>query len=463
MSNVLISRIRVNKLFGLYTYSLPSASEFSNAAILYGDNGVGKSTILRLAFHLISAATDRGHRTALYEAKFESLELDLSNGFTLSAKQRPKNDYVILELSILEFGKLKAFWEFVPRNKRRLMTLSGEEIELELEDSELKKAMSHYHFYRVNESSPQHLEKQYFSQLKAIAPTTYILNADRRLDSDSVADPSDEVELRSVMKYEDSKKINDLVTRSREIALTQALSAASKWIGKKAVQSANKGTENVHTVYGSVLKHLITPPAIFTDNKNTSNPSELITRLNDIEQETSEYSKYELATPLVTTEFKKALNHRSALKKKLSSDLLTPYIESLESRLKAVEPIYKVIHKFIETINLMLSDKSIAFTVSQGFSFRNRNGEILGPGQLSSGEQQLLLLFCYIMVARETPSVFMIDEPEISLNIKWQRQLVKSLLDITDGSRIQFIFASHSLELLAQHRERVVKLEAFYE
>jgi ABC-type glutathione transport system ATPase component len=52
----------------------------------------------------------------------------------------------------------------------------------------------------------------------------------------------------------------------------------------------------------------------------------------------------------------------------------------------------------------------------------------------------------------------MIDEPEISLNVKWQRQLVQALLDITESANIQFIFASHSMELLAQHMSRVVKL-----
>ncbi|HAV1455310.1 TPA: ATP-binding protein, partial [Enterobacter hormaechei subsp. steigerwaltii] len=55
--------------------------------------------------------------------------------------------------------------------------------------------------------------------------------------------------------------------------------------------------------------------------------------------------------------------------------------------------------------------------------------------------------------------IFMIDEPEISLNIKWQRIIINSLLDITDGANIQFIFASHSLEIISQHRHRVVKLE----
>ena len=109
--------------------------------------------------------------------------------------------------------------------------------------------------------------------------------------------------------------------------------------------------------------------------------------------------------------------------------------------------------------NGLLRDKTISFKLSQGFSLQNRLGVPLAPAQLSSGEQQLLLLFCYVLTARDNPTIFMIDEPEISLNIKWQRQLVKFLLDITEGASIQFVFASHSMELLAQHRSRVVKLE----
>lgn len=62
MAARLISYIKVEKLFGLYTYKIPETGELSNAAILYGDNGVGKSTLLRLVFHLLSAAHNRGRR-----------------------------------------------------------------------------------------------------------------------------------------------------------------------------------------------------------------------------------------------------------------------------------------------------------------------------------------------------------------------------------------------------------------
>jgi energy-coupling factor transporter ATP-binding protein EcfA2 len=110
-------------------------------------------------------------------------------------------------------------------------------------------------------------------------------------------------------------------------------------------------------------------------------------------------------------------------------------------------------------MNGFLNDKSISFKLSQGFSITNALGQTLTTSQLSSGEQQLFLLFCYVMIRRDKPSVFMIDEPEISLNVKWQRKLVQSLLDLTSGSPIQFLFASHSIELLAQHEARVVRME----
>ena len=42
---------------------------------------------------------------------------------------------------------------------------------------------------------------------------------------------------------------------------------------------------------------------------------------------------------------------------------------------------------------------------------------------LSSGEQQLLFMLCAVALMRDNDSLVLIDEPEISLNIKWQRKI----------------------------------------
>lgn len=454
----LITAIRVQKLFGLYTYNLPDTGEFSNAAILYGDNGVGKSTLLRLAFHLLSTANDKGHRGALYKSDFKTLEVDLASGVTISAKIDDKTSGRLLTMEISRKNDKLAIWEYQPKAERSSL-FEEEVVFVELtQNGERVLRRGHQKNRKHSIDSIPRGNDAFLSVLSKFSPAIFILNAERRLDSDTVSDPSDEIELRRVMRYEEPKRINELLVRSREIALSQALATASKWISQKAVIGANQGSMNVHSVYIDVLSRLRETTGINQVAVSERSHSSLIEQLAAIENKTNELSKYELATTLSTSEFQEALRHKVTNNRDLAADLLQPYIKSLEGRLNAVDPIYQIINRFVSLINGFLNDKQISFKLSQGFHITNKLGSPLSPAQLSSGEQQLLLLFCYVLTARDKPSVFMIDEPEISLNIKWQRQLIQSLLDITINSDIQFIFASHSMELLSQHRNRVIRL-----
>ena len=258
------------------------------------------------------------------------------------------------------------------------------------------------------------------------------------------------------MHFDTPSSINELVQRSREIGLSQALSSASRWISQKAIIGTNQGSTNVHTVYTDVVNKIVSPYSTFESETSVAS---LVERLKKIEVRISDHAHYDLATELSTKDFIEALELENEQKSELAAELLKPYIQSLERKLEAVDPIYEVIDSFVKAINEFLNDKTINYQLGKGFRILNPFEVELEASQLSSGEQQLLLLFCYVITARDKPSVFMIDEPEISLNIKWQRQLIQALLQITEGSDIQFIFASHSMELLAQHRHRVVKLE----
>lgn len=457
MTARLISSIRIEKLFGLYTYDVPGIGELSNAAILYGDNGVGKSTLLRLVFHLLSAADNRGHRTALYNAKFSRLEVNLSTGVKLTAQSSGEESKKLLVLEIEDNNKKIAGWDYRPKDQERHFESESFIIDIDDEGNQRVRRRARSTQKRDGDNVPRN-EYIYLGELNKRVPTLFILNADRRLDSDSVPDPSDEVELRRIMQYGEPRRINELVSRSREIALSQALGTASRWISQKAVLGTNKGSMNVHSVYGDVLRRIVSPSSFRNESGVQGTATDLVKQLSYIDTKTSEHARYELATHLPTIDFRKALSGRSKQKNELAAELLKPYIKSLEGRLEAVEPIYQLTDKFVTLVNNLLRDKTISFKLSQGFNIQNSLGEKLTPAQLSSGEQQLLLLFCHVLTARDAPTIFMIDEPEISLNIKWQRQLVQALLDITSNANIQFIFASHSMELLAQHRNRVVKL-----
>ncbi|MBC8949426.1 AAA family ATPase [Xenorhabdus sp. TS4] len=470
MDQHLIKSIYVEKLFGLYTYDFDNDKLNNSAVIFYGDNGVGKSTLLRLAFHLLSPSNSRGHRTALIKTNFQLLKVELTSGYILTARPNlTKNEPNVMVLDIIKDDVIIARWNHRPdaAGSRRMIIddddviyFNDDEV-IYLNDREafeylpgrLKKNQKKDPLRKVTS------QKLYLEILKKIAPITFILNADRRLDGDTISNPDDEVELRQVVRMGTPKRIQDLVLRSREIALSQALSAATKWIARKAVQGTNQGTDNVHSTYVRILKQLVS-----TSNKDETTFQDndidtLKSNLKKIGSETFSLAKYELTSFLEMSEFEKILSTASKSERVLSAELLKPYIESLDGRLEGVRTIYQILDRFISTINGLLTDKEIRFQLSQGFQIINKFGDVLQPAQLSSGEQQLLLLFCYVLVARDTPSIFMIDEPEISLNIKWQRIIINSLLDITDGANIQFIFASHSLEIISQHRNRVIKLE----
>ncbi len=139
--------------------------------------------------------------------------------------------------------------------------------------------------------------------------------------------------------------------------------------------------------------------------------------------------------------------------------VLKPYVESVAARLDALENIKALFNLFVKQLNQFFADKTIHLQVQDGLKITTSDSaQTLSPQMLSSGEKQLLLLFCNTLIARDKATIFIIDEPEISLNIKWQRQLIRTLLNLTQDSQVQFLLATHSIELLSQYRSHVVKL-----
>jgi len=469
----LIRAIKVKDLFGLYGYELPAGGKaLQDAAILYGDNGLGKSTILRLVFHLLSTSGKKGHRTALLKVPYRTLDVELASGVTLRAHRRAKAiDALEVVLTIHRGSKTLVEWVFAGQGHAVAEEVIAGAVDFgderpKPEHIRIKEGPDGKYILvfestsaRARKSFPRG-EAAYMQELARHVPTVFLVNAERRLDSDAVSDPGDEVELRRTLRMEEPKRLNDLVVRSREIALSQALSAASRWLSRQAVQGANRGSTNVHSVYVNVLKHLVAPTKKNTEASESADPAKLLGRIAEIEAVSAQLAKYELTPALSTVDFRRALQATAKSKRELAANLLRPYVESLEGRLTALEPIYKVVDDFVSIVNGFLNDKAISYSFGSGFRITNRLGNDLGSPLLSSGEQQLLLLFCYVLISRDKPSVFIIDEPEISLNVKWQRKLVQSLLSITKGAQIQYIFASHSMELIAQHRGKVVKLES---
>jgi ABC-type Mn2+/Zn2+ transport system ATPase subunit len=460
-----IESIKVEKLFGQFDYEVPADGALKNPSILYGDNGVGKSTLLTLVFHLLSSAGDRGHRTAIYGTPFMSLSVKLKNGYTLKAERQDDVESPLVIFSILYGTSLHAEWRYRKGHRQTEYFVNEDVSDIVLEQLLNDKVISSgiaRELWRKRKKTPddgvKRGEEEYLKALSVCSPTIFLVSAERRLDSDAVSDPTEELELREIFHEHRGRRVGDLVKRSRQIALKQALLKASRWVQQRALKSATQGSMNVHSVYEQILDQL----AVDYNSEDTtllsSNIDGIVDKLDVIERDSTSYSRYEITGAIDVHRFRNALTSGPDQGRAISAKLIDPYVRSVLSRLEAIDPIYQKLDEFIRQINTFLTRKSLTFSMSKGFLITDAAGDDLEAAQLSSGEQQLLLMFCYALTAQDQPSVFIVDEPEISLNIKWQRQLLRALNQVTQGTETQFIFASHSLELIAQHRDSVVKI-----
>lgn len=140
--------------------------------------------------------------------------------------------------------------------------------------------------------------------------------------------------------------------------------------------------------------------------------------------------------------------------------ILTPYIETLNNKMMALNDLMEILSYMLESLSNYFHEKTISFSVADGFSIQHvKNGENVSFECLSSGEKQLLILFSKVIRNSSKCSFILIDEPEISLNIKWQRMLMNTLNYFVSGNHAQFIIATHSFEILSKHMGNVVRLQ----
>ncbi|CAM8647473.1 COG3593 Predicted ATP-dependent endonuclease of the OLD family [Comamonadaceae bacterium] len=110
--------------------------------------------------------------------------------------------------------------------------------------------------------------------------------------------------------------------------------------------------------------------------------------------------------------------------------------------------------------------RSLNYEISQYFPNRTIeiNGIKLGDGvnnvaaaSLSAGEKQMLSFLCY--AALYNNYIFMVDEPELSLHLDWQRKLISSLTSL--GSSHQYFFVTHSPAIYTKFGDFEISFDKF--
>ena len=132
----------------------------------------------------------------------------------------------------------------------------------------------------------------------------------------------------------------------------------------------------------------------------------------------------------------------------------------LDFRDKANE-IQQNIDELFGIINELFQDTGKTISISKGNNSTlifHQNENTLHLEQLSSGEKQLLLILLKVFLQEKKPAIIFMDEPEISLHIRWQREIIDRIRQINPSCQI--IIATHSPSMFgAGWGDKVVYME----
>ncbi len=429
-----LTRLSVECLFGHYSYDLPMASETfdSQLAIIYGENGAGKTTLLKLLHNSVSSAHGRGHKTDILAIPFKSFSAHFSGGVVL----RVSRDRAVAGTYEMEFR----------RRGQKAITQVFADID-----------------GAVPSKGPFAEEQDRFLNevKKGLELDSYFLADERILDSDLFDEEQEDVVMETWTNVEgrlvrSTGRARFRTERDRQLNL--ALRRAVQWVRPQALTGANTGSVNANSIYADVIKRLSMDSGFKDSLDPPVTESDIIDEIKRIAERAANQSRFGLTPRIQTRDLLDAIRQTPPERRGLIINLLQPYLDSNKARLDAMDQLYMSLKAFTEHLNSFLIDKHILFDVRRGLVVRSRQDVVISPENLSSGEKHLLMLFCNLLVSRQHPSLFLIDEPELSLNIKWQRKLVPALLSMTTGSQIQLLMATHSIELLSSYTDRVMRL-----
>lgn len=415
-------KVQSIKIDGFWGKGKASSVFRSDVNIIIGKNGTGKTTFMNIMHAVLAVDLD-----ALYDNHFETVHILLSDGKRnrkISATRvhhensiLPAIEYKISNRKfVVHLIGIEEARGFLPSLKRRAAE-SAQDVKNELNKMVSLASLS---VYRLGgDADPEMRER---NQRRVLSPVDQrLLNLTQRLTQYQL-ELSNEARKISVDLQRDvliSLLYSSANAKPAQYPLIfevemerKNLLLAYKQLGVSGSEVAKKIQEHISSVAEAVEKL-----KEFSANSSSSG--------NDIDLSALEASS----------------RTRTVVDLSLSSE-------------KKTKNLFSQIYLFIDILRQFISDKNFTFEFGE-LKVEGKNAITLA--KLSSGEKQLLILFIETLLQRRKPYIFLADEPELSLHISWQRNIISAIKSINPEAQI--IVATHSPEIAGKYKSAILDME----
>ena len=443
-----IKRLIVEKLYGVYNYDVLFNSDIT---FLYGENGCGKTTILN-----ITGAIVTGKLYLLFDYDFKSVELiygvsesimivhkgdsleitygirdkrvqqNLPNNFEEFCKQKNSNIHIATIKYMETYPFLKKICEifnyvYLPLDRSyKLDVCYGEELGF------FGSLYSMYRFDELGKNQDTNISIMQISEM--IFDKYNIINRNLAIINNQFRDSI----LQSFSEIYDIKDATRLI----------------KDIFSDKEQTVKK-VRGIQSAYVNILKDL-----------------NILNRIN--------LNKYENFFEEFIKDLNSIVNNKNINKRQGFEKIVTLLIKLQElNRLDGIikfandidkkkEKVKKPLEDFLSIVNSFIGTSSTKKEIKlsrDGKPFLSVNDKKrIDIKYLSSGEKQIIIFFAYLILnlKQGQNGIFIVDEPEMSLHLYWQKIFVDKIIEANPN--IQILFATHAPEIIGRRRDKKDKL-----
>ena len=141
--------------------------------------------------------------------------------------------------------------------------------------------------------------------------------------------------------------------------------------------------------------------------------------------------------------------------------VLAVYAGDAMRKLSVFDDLHAKVNTFKRIANARLLYKQVSVSTN-GLGVVSESGTEIDLEMLSSGEQHELVLLYDLLFGTAENSLIMIDEPELSLHVAWQDEILRDLEEIATLSNFHALLATHSPQVIGGRWDLTVELKGPY-
>lgn len=422
VNNINTTNIEFIKIMGLFGRCSVKINFDKEVNVYIGENGLGKTTILNCVYYILKKRFDK-----LAEMDFEKITIKFKYGEekSISIEDVIKYNYRMSRHRVYDDEAIYALInDIFYRYNNDSFSMYNNSIE-DIVEITARKLCSITHmplmhckqavmeYLRTGKTRPigdngNHKNVEKLSELidKNINQRIIYLTTYRRIEND----------FTNLIRNEDDYLQGDSLIRFGMSDVEKSINSILNIIRENSRESFNKMTSVLLKQYSSPEK---IKTALFSHRLDMDMLKIILDKLGN------EIADKDKEVILSLTKNKIIYNEEY-------SYLLNLIIKLIESYEK--QKIYdEKIKKFVNTCNKYLNDKKFIYDQSElklyiELDTFSQKGNRIELSKLSSGEKQIVSLFSKLYLENDKDIILIIDEPELSISMKWQRMLLPDIM-----------------------------------